>query len=193
MKSAQRFMSFGFSVVVCLAAGGQPATAAPPVRQPDEDVNSPEFRSRPGVQPDQHLLFNGWGVTPAGEHVPMTDLALKLVVAPDGKHLLAVNGGFNEHGLTVFDIATRKETQFLPLKESWNGLAFSRDGKQFFVSGANLGQIHVFNYTAGEARFDRSVSPSKEEGEVFLAGIAVHPDTGKLYVCNEANDEIWVL
>jgi YVTN family beta-propeller protein len=115
------------------------------------------------------------------------------VVAPDGKRLFAVHGGFNEEGVTVFDIATQKETQFLPLAESWNGLAFSRDGKQFFVSGGDSGQIHVFNYAEGKAVFDRSVSPAHEAGDAFLAGIAVHPTTGKLYVCNEGNDEVWVL
>ncbi len=179
-------------MVVCLVGGSRSVTAAP-VRQADEDVNSPELRARPGLHPDQHLLFNGWGVTPAGEQVSTSDLALKLVVAPDGKRLFAVHGGFNEHGVTVIDIATRKETQFLPLKRSWNGLAFSRDGKQCFVSGGNSGQIHVFSYMDGKASFNRSVSPSQEIGEVFLAGIAMQPDTGKLYVCNEANDEVWVL
>ncbi|MDB6111722.1 MAG: phosphoesterase [Pedosphaera sp.] len=164
-----------------------------PLRSPDEDVNSPEFRSKSGLQPNEHLLFNGWGVTPAGEHVPMSDLALKLVIAPDQKRLFAVHGGFNQHGLTVFDIATQKQTQFLPLAESWNGLAFSRDGKQCFVSGGDSGQIHVFRYTSGEAAFDRSVKPAPEAEQVFLSGIAIHPSTGKLYVCNEANDEIWVL
>lgn len=193
MKCSKLFLPFWLSVMVILLAGGGRAVTAGPVRQPDEDVNSPELRARPGLQPGKNLLFNGWGVTPAGEQVSTTDLALKLVVAPDGKRLFAVHGGFNQHGLTIMDIATRKETQFLPLRKSWNGLAFSRDGKQCFVSGGDSGQIHVFSYADGKASFDRSVSPSQDAGEVFLAGIAVQPDTGKLYVCNEANDEIWVL
>ncbi len=180
-------------MTVSLMAGITSVPAAATVRQSDEDVNSPALRNRPGLHPDEHLLFNGWGVTPAGEQVPVSDLALKLVVAPDGKHLFAVHGGFNQHGLTVFDLATRKETQFLPLNKSWNGLAFSHDGGQCFVSGGDSGKIHVFKYTDGKASFDRSVSPSNDVSDVFLAGIAVQPDTGKLYVCNEANDEIWVL
>jgi YVTN family beta-propeller protein len=193
MKCVKSFLPFGLLLFVSLSGINSSVTAANPVRQPDEDVNSPEVRTRAGLRPDEHLLFNGWGVTPAGEQVSTTDLALKLVVAPDGKRLFAVHGGFNQHGVTVFDIATKKETQFLPLKKSWNGLAFSRDGKQFFVSGGDSGQIHVFKYSDGQASFDRSVSPSRAAGDVFLAGIAVQPDTGKLYVCNEANDEIWVL
>jgi YVTN family beta-propeller protein len=190
MKCPKLFLPFWLSAVVSLSVA---SVTAAPVRQSDEDVNKPEFRTRPGLHPDEHLLFNGWGVTPAGEQVSMSDLALKLVVAPDGKRLLAVHGGFNKHGVTIFDIATQKETQFLPLAESWNGLAFSRDGKQFFVSGGDSGQIHVFKYTDGKAVFDRSVSPVHKASDTFLAGVAVHPETGKLYVCNEGNDEVWVL
>lgn len=176
-----------------LASAAGVAVFAAPVRAPDQDVKSAELRTTPGLLPNEHLLFNGWGVTPAGEHVTMSDLALKLVVTPDHKRLVAVHGGFNEHGLTVFDLATHQRTQFLPLARSWNGLAFSRDGKQCFASGGSSGEIHVFNYAAGELSFVRSVKPGPEAGEVFLAGIAVHPGTGKLYVCNEAHHEIWVL
>jgi len=176
-----------------LACTGGVAAGAEPVRAPDQAVDSPELRAAPGLRPNENLLFNGWGITPAGEHAAMSDLALKLVVAPDGKRLLAVNSGFNQHGLTIFDIATRKKTQFLPLAKSWNGLAFSSDGKQCFVSGGDSGLIHVFNYADGQAVFDRSVKPAPEAKEVFLAGLAVHPRTGTLYVCNEAEDEVWAL
>jgi YVTN family beta-propeller protein len=163
------------------------------IRQPNEDVDSPDVRARAGLRPNENLLFNGWGMTPAGEQVPTSDLALKLLVAPDKKRLVAVHGGYNRHGVTLIDIASRKETQFLPLAKCWNGLAFSPDGKQFFVSGGDSGLIHVFNYARGKAVFDHSARPSSPTADVFLAGIAVHPSTGKLYVCNEANHEIWVL
>ena len=193
MKGTSLTCPFWMFATIFSVGSGELTMGAGPIRQPEEDVNSPGLRARPGLQPDNHLLFNGWGVSAAGEHVAVSDLALKLVVAPDGKRLLAAHGGFNRHGLTVLDIATRKETQFLTLTQSWNGLAFSRDAKQCYVSGGDSGQIHVFNYSAGAATFDRSVSLVQEGTEVFLAGIAVHPGTGKLYVCNEANHEVWVL
>ena len=88
------------------------------VRRPDEAVDSPEVRARSGLRPNENLLFNGWGVTPAGEQVPVADMPLKLVVAPDQKRLVAVHGGYNRHGITLIDVATRKETQFLPLTKS---------------------------------------------------------------------------
>ena len=176
-QSVNLMRTFWLWMVLVVAGIASVAAGAGPVRGPDEDVNSPQLRARPGLQPNAQLLFNGWGVTPAGEHVPMSDLALKLVVAPDGKRLLAAHGGFNQHGLTLFDIASHKQTQFLPLSRSWNGLVFSADGRQCFVSGGSSGQVHVFNYADGAAAFDRSVKPDSEAEEVFLAGMAVHPGT----------------
>jgi len=179
----------GTAMFVGLSAPAQEA----PVRQPSEDVNSPAVRQRQGLHPDKNLLFNGWGVTPAGQHVPVSDLALKLIVAPDKKRVLAVHGGFTQHGVTVLDLASRQQTQFLPLAEAWNGIAFSRDGHRFFVSGGSSGKIHLFAYADGKAEFSRSITPDSISSSVFIAGLAVDAATGKLYVCNEGNQEIWVL
>jgi len=114
-----------------------PAAETSHFRDPTQDVNSRALREQPGLHPDTNLLFNGWGVTPAGRHVPVSDWALKLVVAPDQRRLVAVHGGFTEHGVSLIDIAKGEQTQFLALKKSWNGLAFGRDGKRFFVSGGD--------------------------------------------------------
>ena len=170
-----------------LPAGAQQQS---PVRKADDDVKEARLREAAGLKPNENLLFNGWGVTPAGEHVPISDLALKLVVSPDKKMLLAASAGFNDTGLSLLDIASRKVTQFLPLQRIWNGLAFSLDGKRIFVSGGDSGQVHVFKYADGKATPAGSVKPSPGAATVFLAGMAVHPATGKVYVCNEANDEI---
>jgi YVTN family beta-propeller protein len=143
--------------------------------------------------PSETLLFNGWGVSPAGEHVPMGDLPLKMLVAPDRKRLVAVNGGWGPHGLTLIDIATRKVTQVIPITEAWNGLAFSRDGRRIFVAAGQDGAVHVFRYEDGQATLDRVVTPDPKAHGVFLAGIAVHPTSGAIYVCNEGGNEVWAL
>jgi YVTN family beta-propeller protein len=169
------------------------AASPRPTRGADEDVKSSTVRMRGGLTPNANLLFNGWGVTPAGEHVPISDIALKFVIAPDKKMLLAASGGFNDTGLTLFDIAGRRVSQFLPLPEVWNGLAFSKDGGRVFVSGGDSGVIHVFTYADGKATAAGSVKPAPDALATVLGGIAVHPKSGKLYVCNEGNHEIWVL
>src|SRR5262245_18852722 len=76
--------------VDCPNARGQ----ANKVRKSEEDVNAPEVRSRQGLQPSSGLLFNGWGITPAGSQVQVSDMPLKMIVAPDKKTILAVSGGF---------------------------------------------------------------------------------------------------
>ncbi len=180
--------------------------AVPPAasRTPADDLNSPAIRERAGLLPGANLLFNGWGVTPAGSHTRISDMALKMVISPDKKRLVAVSGGFSDTGLTLYDLATQKVTQFLPLKESFNGLVFSRDGRRIFVSGGDTGLVHVFNYADGTATPASPVAPAAIAGAVpsaaetagapvFLAGLAIHPSTGRIYVCNEANHEIWVL
>src|SRR6266496_3450181 len=164
-----------------------------PTRKADEDVKNPSVRRRAGLKPDSNLLFSGWGVTPAGEQVPVSDMALKFVISPDKKMFLAASGGFNDTGLTLFDIAGKRVGQFLPLPEVWNGLAFSKDSGRIFVSGGDSGVIHVFTYADGQATPAEPVKPAPEALATVLGGIAVQPTTGKLYVCNEGNHEVWVL
>jgi YVTN family beta-propeller protein len=174
----------------CLPAMAQQSS---PVRGANQDVKSPEIRQAQGLKPSENLLFNGWGITPAGQHVRISDLPLKMVVSPDKKMLVAASAGYNNPGLSLLDISSRKVAQFFPLERIWNGLAFSRDGRRIFVSGGDSGKVHVFNYEGGKATAADSVKPSPKGEAAFLAGIAVHPSTGKVYVCNEANGEIWVL
>src|SRR5258708_6821650 len=120
------------------------AQSPAPIRPAGLDVNDARLRTTAGLAPNTNLLFNGWGVTPAGEHVRISDLPLKMLVAPDKKRLFAVSGGFNDTGLSVLDIATRKRTQFIPLPEVWNGLAFSPDGGRVYVGGGDSGHIFQF-------------------------------------------------
>ncbi len=186
------------TLVLCLGTVNSSAQKTA-TRSPDEDVNSDAVREKQGLTPDKNLLFNGWGVTPAGGQVRVSDMPLKMIVSPDNKMLVTVSGGFNDTGLTLLDIKTRKVAQFLPIRECWNGLAFSKDGKRIFVSGGDLGQIFVFNYADGKAVPAGAVTPNpgvisaKGSSSAFLASIAVHPVSGKLYVCDEANHEVWVL
>ena len=164
-----------------------------PQREQAEDVRTPEVRQRSGLAPGGSLLFNGWGVTPAGQQIQISDMPLRLVVSPDHKTLAAVSAGYNKHGLTLLDIATRQVTQFLPMPEAFNGLAFSRDGKRIFVSGGERGSIWIFNYEAGKAEPDHTVKPDAEGSGSFLAGLCVHPESGTIFVCDEAKDEVWAL
>jgi YVTN family beta-propeller protein len=167
-----------------------------PLRPADADVKDPALRQTPNLTPNKNLLFNGWGVTPAGDPVNISDMPLKMVIAPDKEVLAVVSAGFNDTGLSLLDLRTKTVKQFLALPEVWNGLAFSRDGHRIFVSGGDSGKIYVFKYENETATPLETISPLKSSSsgpDVFLAGMAVSPKTGKLFVCNEGGDEIWVL
>lgn len=149
----------------------------------------------PALQlPGQGVMFNGWGLTPAGKHTALGgDMPLKMIVAPDGKVAIAVCAGYNNPGLGVLDMATQEARPFIKLPHTWNGLVFDKEGKRLFVSSGSSGEIHVFHYANGELTAQPTVKVGAEGEQCFMAGIAVHPDSGKLYVCNEANQEVWVL
>jgi YVTN family beta-propeller protein len=161
-------------------------------RLPSEDVSSQPVRTRQHLTPDASLLFNGLGLSPAGQHVRISDMPLKMVIAPDRKAVVAVCAGYNEAGVNLVSLDGRRERQFISLKEVFNGLVFSADGKKFYVSGGDSGGIYMFRYTDGKAELEKTVHPGGEEA-VFLAGLAVQTSTGKLYVCNEGKHEVWEL
>ena len=69
-------------------------------RVANEAVGSAELRTVSGLLPSDSLLFNGWGITPVGEHVTTSDMPLRMVVSPDGKALVAVSVA----ALTIYDM-----------------------------------------------------------------------------------------
>src|SRR5437868_4825785 len=102
---------------------------ARPNRTAEEAVNDAAVRARPHLTPGDTLLFNGWGVTPAGQHAKISDLPLKMILSKDGKTLISVSGGYSNEGLTLLDIESKKVTQFLPIQSAFNGLALTPDGR----------------------------------------------------------------
>ena len=83
----------------------------------------------------QTRLFNGWGLSPAGNAIELTgDMPARILVSPDGKYLFVNTTGFNELGVSVIDLASRKVVQKVDLLKSWIGLAML-DGRRMVASG----------------------------------------------------------
>lgn len=144
-----------------------------------------------------HVLFNGWGLSPSGKkHLAISDMCLNMVVSPDGKKLLCLSGGYTNTGLTVIDLADEKVSDFIPLPRCFNGLAFSKDGSEVYASGANGDIIYRFKYKDGSVTRVRDIElhsiPGRQE-EHFISGLAVHPVTGKIYVCSEGSHDVLVV
>ena len=168
-------------------------------------------------------LFNGWRLSPAGRHVGVNAMPMKMAFSPDGRTLAAVCAG-RVDGLALIDVATEQARQWLPMRRAFNGVGFSPDGKHLYVTGGNSDAIAVFAFdgkTATEAatiHVAGGVEPAADDAakpkgrppaggdeqhgrmadhdrpaDHFLAGLAVDAKTGHLYVCDEATASVLVV
>lgn len=140
--------------------------------------------------PTEHLLFNGWGVTPVGEHIPIGDMPLKLLLSRDGGQVVSTSLGFSGSHLTTVDAKSHHVIQDLKSYQVWNGLAFSPDGSKLYVGGGNSGKVTEFAYAAGKLTKTNEI---KGPEYTFVSGLAVQPDTGHIYACNESFNQVYDL
>ena len=143
-------------------------------------------------------------------------MPLKVSVAPDGKSMLIVTGGFHDHSIDVIDPAKAVLRQNIPLGKAWAGLAVDRDRGEIYVSGGgpppedlskNVELMEVapdvkeaFNRPilgmrwSGEAvAFDQSIAiTGLGEKNRFIAGLATD-SKGHLFVANIQTNTLYEL
>jgi YVTN family beta-propeller protein len=192
---------FGISVIgrllsACVVFAAGAAAASAPLGQ----VGQPTTQL-PKAIPGGFDLPNGWRITPAGKSIAdIGDLVLKMVTAPDGRAVIAVNSGYLPHGLSVIDPRTHKIVQQVAIKSTWLGLAWSPDGHTLYVSGGNangekkekpsLAPIYEFAYQNGRLN-PESIAVLNETlpmDKVWWSGIARHPTQPLLYAANRGVD-----
>ncbi len=114
-----------------------------------------------------------------------------------GKTLVAVCSG-RWNGIALVDLKTEETRQWVPLDRTFNGAAFSKDGKKLFVTGGNSDALYVFNFDGQKVdkpktfHLDAAASPARKDND-FLAGMIVDSKSGKLYICNEGSSDILVV
>jgi YVTN family beta-propeller protein len=108
------------------------------------------------------LLPNGWTLTPAGKHVPLTDLPLNIIPLGDGKHALAASSGYNAHQLALIDLTALRVVERKTVKQSWFGLALAPAEGCIWWSGGGAGMLHCF--TLADGKLTRT-SPDEPEPE----------------------------
>lgn len=145
----------------------------------------------------QSTLFNGWGLTITGKtQIPIGDLSRKMILSPDGKKIIAVHNGVQKTGLSVIDIETASVADSITLPRCFNGIVLGKDQKEIFVTGGNSNVIYRFGFEDGRLKKMQDITlviPGLDKDDMFLTGIAVHPDSGKLYVCNQAGHEVIII
>ena len=149
-------------------------------------------QQQPHALPNGYALPNGWTITPAGKSIPSEDMVLNLSLSPDGRSIIAIEGGYNDEGLMVIDTASQTMRQHVVLPTVWLGLAWHPDGKRLFVSGGNgtgsrpqAAPIRAFEYADGKlSNAGLTMNETINPDQVFWAGLVHHPSKDLLYAAN---------
>jgi YVTN family beta-propeller protein len=150
-----------------------------------------------GPTKEGFLLPNGWTLTPAGQHVVLTDLPLNILPLADGKHALVACSGFNQHDLSLVDLTSRKIVASEKARQSWFGLVLDpKEERIWWSGGGGATALHTFNLSDGKlvrtSKPDPDISKlSKEELEKlkdeadkqkhFRSGLYLDSANQKLY------------
>jgi len=104
------------------------------------------------------LLPTGERLDAVRRTIAVGNMPLNMIASPEGNHLLVLLSGWRDQGIQVIDIASGRVEQFVPLKSSFLGLAFSPDGKTVYASGGNDDLIHLFTWTGRQLEPQRQLS-----------------------------------
>ncbi len=153
--------------------------------------------------------------------------AVSTAVSPDFRTLLVLTSGYNLFNFTsgpqagsanpadstewifVFDITTGKavQKQAIPVTNTYNGIVWSPLGNEFYVSGGNKDNVHIYDKKGGAwveatgspvALGHSPTSPVSAGGlgiatQPEAAGLAISANGRKLIVANYENDSISTL
>jgi DNA-binding beta-propeller fold protein YncE len=141
--------------------------------------------------------------------------AVTTAISPDGRTLLILTSGYNvrydasgslipqdsNEYVFVYDITAPlpKKTQVLKVPTAFNGLTWNPKGDEFYVSGGEGDNVHVFLRQAGVWReLDTTVRLGHPAGlglatRPEVAGIAVNASGTQLIAANYENDSISVV
>ena len=166
-------------------------------------VSQPAPRVQPGPQMDDTtLLPSGWKISPAGKQVAVDTLPMSMVVTPDSRYLLVLNGGYNPPSVSVIEIGTARELGRTRVPDAWLGLAMNRQGTQVYVGGGSTGAVYEFAFAEGKLTAGRTLLTSTNPGEGtpaertqrnFTGDVALSPDGRFLYAATLFQDSLVVV
>src|SRR5271170_3850281 len=135
--------------------------------------------------------------------------AVTTVVSPDGQTLLILTSGFNRWAypdgpkrgkmnpaassewVFVFDISSPQpiQKQALAVPNTYSGIAFSPDGTEFYVSGGDDDNVHIFAQTGGRwsektpaVTLGHLAKVNKDAGNYGGIGLITEPEAAGLAV-----------
>ncbi|WP_435018215.1 alkaline phosphatase family protein [Tundrisphaera sp. TA3] len=166
------------------------ATLAVPLLAQEKPPQPDQAPRTAGPVAGGYLLPNGWTITPAGDQVPLPDLTLNVLPLADGKHALVTSNGYNDHDLSLVDLAEKKVVARQNVRESWFGLAHDPETNRLWWAGGGSGIRHAYELKGqtltrvGPAEPDKGDLTKKEKAaraRSFQGGVTFDPATRILY------------
>ncbi len=143
---------------------------------------SARAREVPGPQPDGSMLLHSqWSIRPAGSQIPLGEFPVNLAVDPSGRYAAALHAGHGQHQVWIIDLDRGQVTSRAPLKEAFEGIAFSPDGLSLVVSGGGNGLVRVFAFNRGQLAPRPDIRVGSGPGRSVVAGVAVAPDNKTVF------------
>ena len=145
-----------------------------------------------GLQADgSYRIPNGQALTPAGDHVEVSDRPLGMVLSPDGA-LMAVTTGanFGTRSLHIIDAKANTLKQSISIGNSFVGVQFSPSGDRIYVGGGASNDVKFFKLGAGGAyAADGTLAISG----AAPSGLARNADGSLIYVALNLANQVAVI
>lgn len=113
------FCACGISCTEDTSAKGNAATQIPDLPLPNGST----------------MLPNGWKLSPAGKATQLAgDMPTQMLLTADGKYLLTATGGYNEHGISVIEVASGKLVDHAKVPATFAGMCIDPTGQHVLLS-----------------------------------------------------------
>lgn len=150
-----------------------------------------------GQTTNQTCLPTGLCLDPAGSSFDVGNMPLAMIPSPEGDRVVLSLSGWRQQGIQVVDPQSGTVTQTIAQPSAFLGLAFSRDGKTLYVSGANEDLIYRYAWRDKQATLIDTIALArkdpKKDGTRFPAGIALSNDGSRLFVAENLGDSLAVV
>ena len=148
----------------------------------------------PGMQSNgQTLLPNGWSLRPAGEQIDLGDFPSHMELSPDRKFAAVLHAGWGTHEVRIVSLETKKVTSSVVIDQTFQGIRFSDDGSNLFVSGAEDECVYVFSHRAGYLTLERKIQVVDPKEKFVVSALASLDDSKKLLVCGMLASQLIVI
>src|ERR1035441_8090256 len=129
--------------------------------------SQPVPREHVGPLPGGAFLLNsGWRLDPVGRQVPLDTLPMSTALTPDGKYLLALNGGYLPPSVNVIETSSGRVTGSVPVTDGWLGLAISPKGDMVYVGGGSRASLFEFAFSNGVLTAARTFRSEEHTSEL---------------------------